>query len=118
MKKPAKNLGQRGIVANISGYCSLTRVFSCHHNVSMWCQHEPDFEPVRGWLYFDLPGLNYVKFVAHSAVRTPEGELFDITPSRAFQDYLFIEGGLSEEEYAHLVETQGVGEIHAPKENA
>lgn len=90
----------------------------CHHNVSMWCQLRTDYKAVRGWLYFDLPGLDYVKFVAHSAVRTPDGELFDITPSNASQDYPFIESGLSEEEYAKLVETRGHGEIHFFKENA
>ena len=89
----------------------------CHHNVSMWCELRPEYQPVRGWLYFDLPGLSYVKFVAHSAVRTPEGELFDITPSYASQDYPFIGCGLSEDEYIQLV-SQGVGEIYAPKEKA
>jgi hypothetical protein len=83
----------------------------CHHNVSTWCQHKTDYKPVRGWLYFDLPGLNYVKFVAHSAVRTLQGGLFDITPSNASRDYPFIESGLSEEDYAELVETRGCGEI-------
>jgi hypothetical protein len=90
----------------------------CHHNVTIWCDHKPDYKVVRGWLYFDLPGLNYVKFVAHSAVRTPGGELFDITPSNASQDYPFIESGLNEEEYAELVETRSCGEIHCNKENA
>lgn len=90
----------------------------CHHNVSIWCQHMPEYKAVRGWLYFDLPGLNYVKFVAHSAVRTPDGELFDITPSSATQDYPFIESGLSEEKYAEFVETRGFSEIHSSKENA
>ena len=90
----------------------------CHHNVSIWCQHKPEFKVVRGWLYFDLLGLNYVKFVAHSAVRNPDGELFDITPASASQDYPFIESGLSEEKYAEFVETRGFGEIHCSKENA
>jgi hypothetical protein len=83
----------------------------CHHNVSMWCEQKTDYSPVRGWLYFDMPGLNYVRFVAHSAVRAPDGELYDITPSNAQQDYPFIESGLSEDEYAELVEDRGYGEI-------
>ena len=90
----------------------------CHHNVSTWCHYMADYQAVRGWFYFSLPGLNYVKFVAHSAVRAPEGELFDITPSNASQDYPFIDGGLSEEEYAELVEARGCGEIHCDKTNA
>jgi hypothetical protein len=90
----------------------------CHHNVSIWCQHRTDHKPVRRWLYFDLPGLSHVVFVAPSAVRTPEGELFDITPSNASQDYPFVNSDLSEDEYAELVETRGYGEIHYSQENA
>lgn len=89
----------------------------CHHNVSTWCQYSIDYKPVRGWLYFDLPGLNFIKFMAHSAVRTPEGKLFDITPSNASQDYPFVDSRLSEEEYAELVETRGICEIHYPEDN-
>jgi len=88
----------------------------CHHNVSTWCRHMSEYKAVRGWLYFDLPGLNYVKFLAHSAVQTPDGELLDITPSDASRDYPFIKSGLSEEKYAELVEIRGFGEIHCSKE--
>lgn len=91
---------------------------NCHHNVSIWCEHNGEFEPVSGWFYFDLPGLNYVKFVAHSAVRTPEKELFDITPSNASQDYPFISGRLGEEEYASLVESIENGEINYVPQNS
>ncbi len=84
----------------------------CHHNVSICCELKKDYKPVRGWLYFDLPGLNYVKFKAHSAVLAPDGKLYDITPSNASQDYPFLDGNLSEEEYADLVETRGYGEIN------
>ena len=59
-----------------------------------------------------------MKFVSHSAVSTPQGELYDITPSVASQDYPFVDSGLSEEEYAELVETKGYGEIHYFEENA
>jgi len=53
----------------------------CHHNTSALYLHDNRYTPVRGWLYFDLPGLDYVKFVSHSAVSTPDGEVVDITPS-------------------------------------
>jgi len=43
---------------------------TCHHNASALHVHDERYVPVRGWLYFDLPGLGYVKFVSHSAVRT------------------------------------------------
>ena len=84
----------------------------CHQNVTTWCELKPDFKIARGWLYFDLPGLNYVKFVAHSAVIDPSGELCDLTPSNASQDYPFILSRLSEDEYASLVETIENGEIN------
>lgn len=90
----------------------------CHHNVSIWCQLKSDYEPVRGWFYFDLPGLNYVKFLAHSAVRTPKGELYDITPSNASKEYPFVHSGLCEDEYADLVDTKGYGEINYVEEDA
>jgi hypothetical protein len=90
----------------------------CHHNVTIWCEYNAEFKPARGWLYFDLPGLSHVKFVAHSAVITPSGEIRDITPSNASRDYPFILSGLSEDEYALLVETIERGEIHYKKTKA
>lgn len=90
----------------------------CHHNASALYLHDHKYAPVRGWLYFDLPGLGYVKFVSHSAVMTPEGEIVDITPSGAMQNYPFLEGNLSEEDYQHLVEDCGYGEINLPVPNA
>lgn len=90
----------------------------CHHNVSLWCELNTDYSPVRGWIYFDLSGLDYVRFVAHSAVKAPDGDLYDITPSNASQDYPFIESELTEEEYAELVETRGYGEINYSEKNA
>jgi hypothetical protein len=80
----------------------------CHHNVSQWCVNDPSFTPVRGWLYFDR--LN--KFVAHSVVLTPEGELFDITPSNAPREYPFLNGNLSEEGYEDLINGKGITELH------
>lgn len=91
----------------------------CHHNASALHLQDARYTPVRGWLYFDLPGLGYVKFVSHSAVRTPDGEIVDITPkpSAATQDYPFLEGNLSEGEYQYLVEECGHGEINLPVNN-
>ncbi len=64
---------------------------NCHDNVNLWCDSNEGYEPVRGWLYFDLVGtMDRVMFVQHSVVRTPEGDLVDITPSNAGQDYPFI----------------------------
>ena len=90
----------------------------CHANVSVWCEVKEGYTPVRGWLYFDLPGLAFCSFVAHSALRAPNGELYDITPSRTSAEYPFLEGGLSEDEYAELVETRGMCNLEPRKSDA
>lgn len=71
----------------------------CHDNAAIFCEYSPDHAPVRGWLYFDFPLMNYVKFLAHSVVRTPDGDLFDITPANRSQPYPFIEALLTDEEF-------------------
>lgn len=83
----------------------------CHHNVTYFCEHNPDWVPVRGWLYFDLQGLDISKFVSHSIVRDSAGAYWDITPLVASQDYPFVTSNLSEDEYADLVEIQGCSEL-------
>ncbi len=81
----------------------------CHENVTTICHHSPSYTPVRGWLYFDLEGaLPYVWFNAHSLVRDDSGIMYDITPSKATQQYPFIEAEESEQEYAELVEKSGI----------
>lgn len=87
----------------------------CHHNVTKFCDSNPDYIPVRGWLYFDLPGLNVAKFLSHSVVRAPNGTLYDITPSNATARYPFLAANLTADEYAELVEVQGVSELHPQK---
>jgi hypothetical protein len=87
----------------------------CHHNVSHFCELKPEYKPVRGWLYFELPGLSISKFVSHSVVRAPDGAMYDITPWNASEHYPFIASNLSEDEYAQLVEEQGVSELHPQK---
>lgn len=77
----------------------------CHANASQIHLHDSSYTPVRGWLYFDFGGLlDRVQFLAHSAVRTPEGELWDITPSQASQEYPFLAAEESEEEFAAMIE--------------
>lgn len=90
----------------------------CHHNVSELHLFDNSYKPVRGWLYFDLPGLDFVKFVSHSVIKTPNGKLIDITPTDTPREYPFIEGNLSEDEYAYLVKELGWGEINYPTSNA
>lgn len=87
----------------------------CHDNASYFCEHNPEYVPVRGWLYFNLPGMSYVKFLAHSVVRAPNGTFYDITPWEATEHYPFLACNLSEDEYADLVETQGCNQLHPNK---
>ena len=77
----------------------------CHGNVTTWCQHNPQgHKPVRGWLYFDFGLiLPYVRFTAHSVVEQENGELADITPSQASQEYPFIRAEETEDAYAALI---------------
>jgi hypothetical protein len=90
----------------------------CHHNVTYFCEHNQEYAPVRGWLYFDLPGLDFAKFLSHSVVRAPDGTLYDITPWEATQHYGFLAADLSEDEYSNLVEEQGHGHLHPRKLSA
>ena len=77
---------------------------TCHYNADTWCNRETESSPVRGYLYFDLPGLMpYVRFILHSVIRDKSGKLWDITPSQANQQYPFIEAEETEEEFGELV---------------
>ena len=88
----------------------------CHANVTQWCLNNPQYEIVRGWLYFHVEGaLGRVQFLAHSAVRAPDGFLYDITPSRATQDYPFLSSNLTEEEFSAMVQG-GIARLwHTPR---
>lgn len=81
----------------------------CHYNVSVWCAHQADCQPVRGWLYFHFEYLlPFVRFTAHSVIRSKDGQLYDITPARASQPYPFIEAEEGEAAYAAVIEGLGV----------
>ena len=81
----------------------------CHGNVTTLCERDQSYVPIRGWLYFDFGGMSdRVKFLAHSAVRGPDGVLYDITPSCASRQYPFICAEESEDDYAQLVEGDGI----------
>jgi hypothetical protein len=71
----------------------------CHENVDAYIKNTDGFKAARGWLYFDLQGFNYVMFVQHSVLESPEGQLMEITPSDASQEYPFIRAYESDEEF-------------------
>lgn len=76
----------------------------CHQNVTTLCETSPWFKPVRGWLCLGDKANGLVTFLAHSVVMFPDGEMYDITPSNASKDYPFISSGLTDDEYADLIE--------------
>ncbi|RYG56589.1 MAG: hypothetical protein EON56_03860 [Alphaproteobacteria bacterium] len=79
----------------------------CHDNVDIWvashAEHAggPQYEAVRGWLYFDLGGmLDCVQFAAHSVVRVlSTGQLIDITPNPTESIYPFLHANVDEATY-------------------
>lgn len=87
----------------------------CHHNVTDFCELCPAYTPVRGWLYFEIAGNERAKFLAHSVVRTPDGELIDITPWEATAHYPFLAGNLSDDEYAYLVDELTIAQLNPLK---
>ena len=62
----------------------------CHDNVDKIVSRYESFESVRGWLYFDYDGYDFVGFAQHSVLRFPDGKIRDVTPSTAIFDYPFI----------------------------
>jgi hypothetical protein len=83
----------------------------CHQNATTLYLNRPEYSPVWGWLYFDFGGLlDHVRFIAHSAVRAPNGELWDITPTDVATRYPFLAAVESEDDYAALTEG-GVSEL-------
>ena len=105
----------RNVEISIGDWSPLPK--ECHKNVTLVSVHDDRFTPVRGWLYFDFGGLlEYVLFLAHSVVRLPSGELWDITPAKSLLDYPFLAATESEVEYAALVES-GVIQLWHRKES-
>lgn len=64
------------------------KVADCHANVDYWVYHCDGYAAVRGWLAYADFGLNMSGYTAHSVLRSPDGELVDITP---VQDCNFVQ---------------------------
>ncbi|WP_124649041.1 hypothetical protein [Burkholderia stagnalis] len=64
----------------VSGAGWRPAVQDCHGNCETWCGLHPEYRLVRGWIFIPLPGLAYSRFLPHSIVRQPDGQLVDITP--------------------------------------
>ena len=77
----------------------------CHGNCEVWCERHPEYEVVRGWIYVPLPTMSYCRFLAHTIVRQPDGQLIDITPRGAMLEptpYRFLPSIVSRAEFEAL----------------
>ena len=62
----------------------VPRISHCHENVDFWVERNPRHSAVRGWVLY-MPcvhesGVMGTMLTAHSVVRDPDGNLYDITP--------------------------------------
>ena len=80
------------------------KVRDCHNNAINYCELHPDCKPIHGWIYFDLSPIGYVRFMAHSVVQQPNGQLCDITPAGINNEYPFIESYLEDTSYSNVLE--------------
>jgi hypothetical protein len=72
----------------------------CHDNVAIWVAKRPQHKHVRGFIYMDLrPDAQCIRLMAHSAVETEDGTLWDITPHGASVNYPFIRHLGTDEEF-------------------
>ncbi|MFZ6647924.1 hypothetical protein ACO0LO_19520 [Undibacterium sp. TJN25] len=76
----------------------------CHENVDTWVLNSSKARAIRGWFYIPLDGLCFARFVAHSVIEDEFGEKFDITPVDSSQQYAFIDAGVSENEFADVIQ--------------
>ena len=75
----------------------------CHVNVTELCSVKSDLKPIRGWLFFDLEGINKVKFVAHSVVQATDGKFYDITPPNTIKRPPLIIAAEDEKHFEKLI---------------
>jgi hypothetical protein len=62
----------------------------CHDNVREFVAMHPECKHVFGFLVAQRKALDDTLIIAHSAVRTPDGLLVDITPSESEFRYPFV----------------------------
>jgi hypothetical protein len=76
----------------------------CHRNVTLWCNRNPGYTAVRGWLVADYVAIGFYKFFAHSIIESKTGDLIDITPNPAPWSYPFLKHDLADGDFAEIVE--------------
>jgi hypothetical protein len=75
----------------------------CHEQVALWCGLHPGDKPVRGWV-LDGDLLVAYHFVAHSLVRTVDGELLDVAFPTPDRSQTFIEHPATAGDFLALVQ--------------
>lgn len=81
------------------------KVGDCHSNVDRWIEANAECTAVRGWVVYASYGEGMVGVTAHSVIRGPDGQLFDITPigdERVRPGMLFIPHSCDEESFKEL----------------
>jgi hypothetical protein len=81
----------------------------CFQNVEAWARFNPHHKRVDGFVIFDYTvwGLGFVRFTPHCVIENEEGELVDITPHQASDDYPFIRHTGTQEQFQALLGEQG-----------
>lgn len=85
----------------------------CHHNVKYLESLNLGYTPVLGWLVINVIALGYYELLAHSIVKSPDGQLVDITPvlENPFGEpriYPFMVHSGTEDEYIRMIEDVGI----------
>ncbi len=62
----------------------------CHLNVEIWCDRQPKYTVVRGWLVADYSDEGVYNFMPHSVIEDNKGNLIDITPTPMPCPYPFL----------------------------
>jgi hypothetical protein len=89
----------------------------CHDNAEKWVQLNQGWSVVHGWLVFDLRvSHGYVDLLPHSIVRSPSGELVDVTPlapqaPKAVGVFPFLSHLGAAKEFQHLVANYSVAQL-------
>jgi hypothetical protein len=91
----------------------------CHSNTDRWVRENADHKVVRGWLIFDLNQTSkglvpFCRFTAHSVVETPDGRLFDLTPSKASRRYPFLRHEGPDGEFEKIVLADHIIHLDVP----
>lgn len=80
----------------------------CSTNAQVWVDNNEGWSRVRGFTYASMGDLYpFIQFSAHNVVRSPAGELIDITPDWATDDSLFLAHRGANEEHDEILRLGG-----------